>query len=147
MFCGLRTKREEEVYEPTEVQKWTCASRVFITRLLRVSQTRSVLSSDALTINLPPGWKTMHRTQLSCPMRVKRHTPAAMSHTRIVLSREPDARKGPSCAPLLSAPAAALIDALALSGAHAMHSTTCSCSLNSTWHRFCYECKYCITVI
>lgn len=122
-------------YSPTEVQKWTCASRVFITRLLRVSQTRRVLSSEALTMNLPPGWKTMPRTQLSCPKRAKRQTPAPTSHTRITLSREPDARKGPSWAPLLSAPAAALIDALALSGAHAIHSTTCSWSLSSTWKR------------
>lgn len=44
--------------------------------------------------------------------------------TRILLSRDPDAKNGPLCAPvLLSVPAASLITDAELSGAHAMHST------------------------
>merc|ERR1719422_2543824 len=67
----------------------------------------------------------------------------------MLLSRDPDARNGPGClAPLppatppferLSSPApsvedaaASLMAAVAVSGAHAMHSTTWSCARNST---------------
>lgn len=129
-------------------------------RLLRVSHTRSVLSSLADTINLPPGWNTTPRTQLSWPANRNRHIPVLTSHTyihnnnnhniihtqieqlslhhiltRIVLSREPDARNGPGCAPfLLSAPAASLMCAYAESGAQAIHSTTWSWSRSSVLH-------------
>lgn len=52
--------------------------------------------------------------------------------TRIVLSLEPDAKKGPWWAPfLLSTPAASLMAADADSGAHATHSTVWSWSRNS----------------
>lgn len=44
--------------------------------------------------------------------------------TRIVLSREPDAKNGPWCVPvLLSEPAASFMAADPFSGAQAMHST------------------------
>ena len=72
------------------------------------------------------------------------------SLTLIVLSLEPDAKKGPFKAaaeelnllPLLltAEPSpvfvavASLIADVAVSGAHAMHSTTWSCSLNSALH-------------
>lgn len=50
-----------------------------------------------------------------------------INYNLIVLSLEPDARKGPMWAPfLLSAPAASLIALAAVSGAHAIHSTTWS---------------------
>ena len=68
-------------YLPREVQKCWWASRVFWQRLLRVSQTRRLLSSLALTINLPPGWNTTPRTQLSWPTNVKRHMPVPTSQT------------------------------------------------------------------
>ena len=66
---------------PNEVQKCWWASIVFIHRLLRVSQILRVLSSLAETMYLPPGWKTVPRTQLSCPISVNRHSPAPTSHT------------------------------------------------------------------
>uniref|UniRef100_A0A2M3ZRL2 Putative secreted peptide n=1 Tax=Anopheles braziliensis TaxID=58242 RepID=A0A2M3ZRL2_9DIPT len=64
-------------------------------RLLRRSQMRSVLSSLAVIMYLPPGWNTIPRTQLSWPASVNRHRPELTSQTLIILSRDPDARKGP----------------------------------------------------
>lgn len=61
-----------------------------------MSQTRSVLSSEEDTINLPPGCQTTPRTQLSCPISVNKQIPTETSHTLIVLSRDPETRKGPA---------------------------------------------------
>lgn len=52
---------------------------VFRHRLLRISHVRMVRSSLADIINLPPGWKTMPRTQLSCPFNIIRQTPTLTS--------------------------------------------------------------------
>jgi hypothetical protein len=77
---------------------------------------RTVLSSEAERRNLPFGWKTRARTQLSCPIclwmrlrmdkgyrerrrkrrtSVRMHCPDEVSHKRIVLSRDPVARYAP----------------------------------------------------
>lgn len=134
---------------------------VFRHRLLRISQQRIVRSSLADIMNLPPGWKTIPRTQLSWPFSTNKHTPMLMSQiyrqvtylaiecleklcvfkvkccsiiTRMLLSRDPDAKNGPWCDPvLLSVPAASLTACDAFSPAHAIHSTVWSWSRNSTF--------------
>lgn len=82
-FTKLPTNHclKDETTLPREVQKCRWASIVFMQRLLRVSQTRRVLSSLADKMNLPPGWKTTLRTQLSCPINVNKQSPVPMSHT------------------------------------------------------------------
>jgi hypothetical protein len=114
-------------------------------RLWRRSQTRSVLSSAALSKYLPPVWNTRPRTQLSCPVRVKTHRPVDTSQILMDLSREPDAKKGPVRLDFLwfsvgaeleeeaAKAVASWIAAVADSGAQATHSTTCSCSRISIW--------------
>ena len=52
---------------PKEVTKWEWASSVLWFLLFLMSHIRSVLSSDALRMNLPPGCTTSPRTQLSWP--------------------------------------------------------------------------------
>lgn len=66
---------------PMVVQKWEWASKVFMQRLFRRSQTRRVLSSLAEVRYLPPGWNARPRTQLSWPIRVNMHSPVPTSHT------------------------------------------------------------------
>lgn len=61
------------------MQKCWWAFIVFEHRLLRISQQRKVRSSLADTINLPPGWKTIPRTQLSWPFNTIRQTPTVIS--------------------------------------------------------------------
>lgn len=65
---------------PKDVQKCLWASSVFMQRLFFKSHTRNVLSSLADTRNLPPGWKTTPRTQLSCAINTNNATPAPTSH-------------------------------------------------------------------
>lgn len=61
-------------------------------------------------------------------------------HTLMLLSRDPDAKKGPWCEPvLLSVPAASLIACDEFSPAQAIHSTVWSWSRNSTWKIDCFD--------
>lgn len=64
---------------PTDVQKCWWAFIVFKHRLLRISQHRIERSSLAEIRYLPPGWKTIPRTQLSWPFSTTRQTPTLMS--------------------------------------------------------------------
>lgn len=68
-------------YIPTDVQKCWWALMVFRHRLLRMSQQRIVRSSLADIRYLPPGWKTIPRTQLSWPDKANKQTPMLISHT------------------------------------------------------------------
>lgn len=77
------------------VTKWAWASSVLVHRPVSRSQVRIVLSSEAESRNLPFGWNTSARTQLSWPVSVLRHWPDWVSHSLIVLSREPVAAKQP----------------------------------------------------
>lgn len=77
------------------VTKCACASSVFVHRPVVKSHVRMVLSSEAERRNLPLGWKTRARTQLSWPARVLRHWPDWVSHNLMVLSREPVAANAP----------------------------------------------------
>jgi len=52
---------------PRDVTKCWWASTVLQFRLFFKSQIRRVLSSDADKAYFPLGWKTIPRTQLSCP--------------------------------------------------------------------------------
>ena len=56
------------VLKAMQVTKCWWASRVFMHRPAFKSQILIVLSSDALNKNLPEGWNTSPRTQLSCPI-------------------------------------------------------------------------------
>lgn len=64
---------------PKEVQKCWWAWSVFVHRLFLISQIRTVLSSLAVNMYLPPGWKVMPRTQLSWPANVNKHKPELTS--------------------------------------------------------------------
>lgn len=108
------------------VTKCSCASSTLRHRPVARSHVRIVLSSEAERRNLPDGWKTSARTQLSSaseaglsvdsscaegdhhedvrPTSVLRHCPLTASHSLIVLSREPVAAKAPTTFPSADRP-------------------------------------------
>ena len=68
-------------------------------RLCATSQTLRLLSSEAESRYFPPGCQLKLLTQLSWPVSVTKQTPVDTSQILIVLSREPEARKGPTIPP------------------------------------------------
>ena len=116
---------------PNVCTKCWWAMIVFWFLWFSMCQVRSVLSSDAENKYFPLGWNLSCRTQLSCPTKVKRHNPELVSHIFIVLSRDPETKKGPSF-PEASIFELLAIDASLSSGAHSIHSTTLSWSRRSS---------------
>lgn len=86
-LCSMRLNGTDDAYD-MHVTKCECASIVFIQRPVLRSQIFMVLSSDADNRNLPLGWTTSPRTQLSWPIMVCNSWPLA-SQSLMVLSREP----------------------------------------------------------
>ncbi|KAM5367647.1 hypothetical protein ACJZ2D_009928 [Fusarium nematophilum] len=113
-----------------QVMNRSCISPSNLTHLPRWlrSQHLSVLSSDAESRFLPPGWKTIARTQLSWPTSVMMQVPRALQ-SLVVLSREPVAMNS---AVLLAGggffdPAIVVGYWYEEGGASAQHSIECSC--------------------
>jgi len=71
---------------------WIFKSLVLYRPLIK-SHTRRLLSSLTESKNLPFGWKHKSVTQLSWPIKIKIHLPDLVSHSLIVLSRLPLAKK------------------------------------------------------